>query len=134
MLERIGSGEHVLGYDMPGSYAVTRARKDPAIGVVYPQDYTELVSHVMLIPAKAKHPNAAKVFLDFALSRDGQKAMAESGLLAIRDDAEGEAKALKQKLGDRLKVIPVDDGAAQSLAEAKRLEFLNKWQSAIGKH
>jgi iron(III) transport system substrate-binding protein len=136
MLERIGSGEHLLGYDVPGSYAVLRARKDPTIGVVYPQDYTELVSYVLLIPAKAKHPNAAKLFLDFVLSREGQKTLAEGGLFAVRSDVEGEVtvKALQEKLGDRLKPIPLDDGTAQSFDDARRADFLKKWQAAIGKH
>ncbi len=136
MLERISSGEHVLGYNMIGSYAFIRGKRDPNIGVIYPQDYTAVSSRVMLIPAKAKNPNAAKVFLNYVLSLDGQKAIADSGLFAMRDDVEGEAtaKALKQKLGDRLKPIPVDDSTTQYLDQTKRLAFLKTWQDAVAKH
>jgi iron(III) transport system substrate-binding protein len=135
MLEKIGSGEHVLGYNMIGSYAINRGKKDPNVGVVYPQDYVEIVSRVMLIPAKAKNPNAGKVFLNFVLSQDGQKAMADSGLFAMRDDVEGDAtvKTLKAKFGDKLKPIPVDDSTTQYLDQTKRLAFLKKWQDAVAK-
>jgi iron(III) transport system substrate-binding protein len=135
MLEKIGSGEHVLGYNMIGSYAINRGKKDPNVGVVYPQDYIEIVSRVMLIPAKAKNPNAGKVFLNFVLSQEGQKAMADSGLFAMRDDVEGDAtvKTLKAKFGDKLKPIPVDDSTTQYLDQTKRLAFLKKWQDAVAK-
>ena len=33
MMERIASGENLIGYNILGSYAITRAKKDPSIGV-----------------------------------------------------------------------------------------------------
>ena len=73
MLEKISSGEHLLGYNVLGSYAVVRAKKDPALGVVLPKDYTLVLSRVMFIGKKAKNPNAAKLWLDYILSQRGQK-------------------------------------------------------------
>jgi iron(III) transport system substrate-binding protein len=133
MLERIGSGEQVLGYNMIGSYALNRAKKDPNLGIVYPEDYILGVSRVLLIPKGARNINAAKVFLDFILSARGQKAVADAGLFSIRADVEGEAtaKTLREKFGDRLKPIPVDDSVAKYLDQTKRLDFLKKWQEAM---
>ena len=60
MLERISSGENLLGYNILGSYALVRAAKDPSIGVQIPKDYTLVLSRVMFISKAAKHPNSAQ--------------------------------------------------------------------------
>jgi serine protease Do len=36
MIERITSGEHLLGFNVIGSYVVLRQKKDPDLGLVYP--------------------------------------------------------------------------------------------------
>jgi iron(III) transport system substrate-binding protein len=134
MLERIQSGEHLLGFNIFGSYAIARQRKDPSIGIVYPKDYTLVMSRVALIPKAAKHPNAAKVFLDYVLSKRGQELIAKAALFSIRDDVEGEttAAALNRELGGTLKPLPVGPSLLVYLDQAKRLEFLKQWQQAIG--
>ena len=38
MLEKVSSGEHLLGYNVLGSYALVRAKKDPNLGVALPKD------------------------------------------------------------------------------------------------
>jgi len=134
MLERIQSGEHQLGFNIFGSYATARQRKDPSIGIVYPKDYTLVMSRVAVIPKAAKHPNAAKVFLDYILSKRGQELIAKAALFSIRDDVEGEttAAALNRELGGTLKPLPVGPSLLVYLDQAKRLEFLRQWQQAIG--
>jgi iron(III) transport system substrate-binding protein len=47
MLEKVSSGEHILGYNIIGSYAMVRAKKDPNLGVVLPKDYSLVLSRVM---------------------------------------------------------------------------------------
>jgi iron(III) transport system substrate-binding protein len=135
MLERIASGEHLIGFNVIGSYAVAKQRKDPAIGIVYPRDYTLVMSRIALIPKAARHPNAAKVFLDYVLSARGQEIIANRALLfSIRSDVEGEttSRALNRSLGASVKPIPVGPALLAYLDQAKRLEFLNQWQQAIG--
>jgi len=58
MIERIASGKDLIGYNLLGSYAMARARRDPALGIVLPRDYTLVLSRVILIAKKARHPNA----------------------------------------------------------------------------
>ena len=134
MLERIQSGEHHLGFNIFGSYALARQKKDPSLGVVYPKDYTLVMSRIALIPKAAKHPNAAKVFLDYLLSKRGQALIAKAMLFSIRDDVEGEATAstLTKELGGTLKPLPVGPSLLVYLDQAKRLEFLKQWQQALG--
>ncbi|MDD5762246.1 MAG: ABC transporter substrate-binding protein, partial [bacterium] len=134
MMERIQSGEHLIGYNMIGSYALTRMKKDPSLGVVYPKDYTLVMSRIAIIPKAAKHPNAAKVFLDYLLSARGQDILANKSLLfAIRSGITGEATEsnLEKMLGKSLKPIHVGPGLLTYLDQTKRLDFLKKWQQAV---
>jgi iron(III) transport system substrate-binding protein len=131
MLEKVSSGEHLLAYNIFGSYALLRMKKDPAIAVVTPKDYTLGLSRVAFIAKGARHPSAGKLFLDYLLSRRGQTSMANQSLLhSIRTDVEGQATAaaLQKELGDRLKPIPVSASLTEYLEPAKRLEVLSKWK------
>ena len=69
MMERVSSGENLIGYNILGSYAEARAKKDPSIGVAYPTDYTLVLSRVAFISKSAKNKNAAKLWLDYLLSK-----------------------------------------------------------------
>jgi iron(III) transport system substrate-binding protein len=134
MLERIGSGEHLLGFNIFGSYALARQKKDPSIAIVYPKDYTTVMSRIAVIPKAAKHQNGAKVFLDYLLSKRGQGIIAKAMLFSIRDDVAGDATASKltKDMGATLKPLPVDASLLAYLDQAKRLEFLKQWQQALG--
>src|SRR6187399_153684 len=97
MLEKVSSGEHLLGYNVLGSYALVRAKKDPNLGVVLPKDYTLVLSRVMFIGKQAKNPNAAKVWTDYILSARGQKLIgSDVELFSIRSDVDAEYTAASQ--------------------------------------
>ncbi len=134
MLERIQSGEHLIGFNMISSYAIAKQKKDPSVGIVYPKDYTLVMSRIMFIPRKAKNKNAAKVFMDYVLSARGQEVIGKSALFSIRPDVEGETTAatLQKTMGSSLKPIPVNPSLLVFLDQSKRLEFLKQWQQAIG--
>ncbi|MEO6031019.1 MAG: ABC transporter substrate-binding protein [Burkholderiaceae bacterium] len=133
MLERIGSGENLLGFNIFSSYALLRAKKDPSIAIVYPKDYTLVMSRVMFISKGAKHANAAKVWLDYILSRRGQAVIANAELGSIRTDVEGATTmaGLTKTLGATLKPIPIGPELLVNLEQAKRLAFIKEWQQAI---
>jgi iron(III) transport system substrate-binding protein len=135
MLERIQSGEHILGLNIFSSYARAKQKKDKSLEIVFPKDYTLVMSRIAVLPKVARHPNAGKVFLDYLLSNRGQSIVAHGvGLGSVRTDVTGEgtAAALNAELGATLKPIPVSPALLVYLDQAKRLEFLNKWQQAIG--
>ncbi len=134
MLEKVSSGEHLLGYNVLGSYALVRAKKDPALGVVLPKDYTLVLSRVMFIGKQAKNPNAAKLWLDYVLSQRGQKLIGgDVELFAIRTDVDAEytAASLAKQLGSNIKPIPVSSEIVAFLDPKKRLEFLAEWKAAL---
>jgi iron(III) transport system substrate-binding protein len=69
-----------------------------------PEDGAVAVQSPLAIPASAPNPANAKLFVDFLLSKDGQKFLAEKGYLTpVRDDVDpppgfpraGEIKSLK---------------------------------------
>jgi iron(III) transport system substrate-binding protein len=134
MLEKITSGEHLLGFNMIGSYVLAKAKKDPNVGFVMPKDYMLVMSRIALLPKAAKHPNAGKLFLDFLLSQDGQEIIArKSDLFSIRAGVTGEFTQgkLQQEMGDTLKPIPVGPALLTALDQQKRLAFLKEWQQVV---
>jgi iron(III) transport system substrate-binding protein len=134
MLEKVSSGEHLLGYNVLGSYALVRAKKDQSLGVVLPKDYTLVLSRVIFIGKTAKNPNAAKLWLDYVLSARGQKLIgSDVELFAIRNDVDAEytAASLNKQLGGNVKPIPVSAEIVGYLDPKKRLEFLNAWKATL---
>jgi len=136
MMERIASGENLIGYNVLGSYALTLAKKNPSIGVQFSTDYNLVLSRLVFISKNAKNPNAAKVFVDYLLSKRGQTIMAtQAELYSVRTDAEGHDSgvAFGKTLGAAVKPIPVSTDLLAGLDPAKRLEFLKQWQTALGR-
>jgi iron(III) transport system substrate-binding protein len=134
MLEKVSSGEHLLGYNVLGSYALVRAKKDPSLGVVLPKDFTLVLSRVMFIAKQAKNPNAAKVWTDYILSQRGQKMIGGPvELFAVRSDVDAEytAASLNKELGANAKPIPVSSEIVGYLDPKKRLDFISAWKSEI---
>ena len=137
MMERISSGENLIGYNVLGSYALVRAKTDPSIGVVLPKDYTLILSRVQFINKNAKNVNASKLWLDYILSHRGQTIIANGAkLFAIRADVTGEttsADLIKQIGAANVKPIPVHPIILQFLGPAKRMAFLKQWKETAGK-
>ena len=135
MLEKVSSGEHLLGYNVLGPYALVRAKKDPNLGVVLPKDYTLVLSRVLFIGKHAKDPNAAKLWTDYVLSARGQKLIGSAvELFAVRSDVDAEytAASLTKQLGSNVaKPIPVSSEIVTYLDPKKRLEFLSAWKAAL---
>ena len=133
MMERVTSGEHLIAYGIFGSYALGRSKKDPNLGIILPKDYTMVTSRVAFISSKARNPNAAKLFLDYILSKRGQEIIAnKADLYSLRSDVEGEAtiKGVSQLIGDKARPVPIDQTLLDNLDQTKRLAFLSKWQQA----
>ena len=69
----------------------------------------------------APHPNAAKLFLEFVLSREGQKLMQTPGRHGARTDFGNEQAAMLKDL----KIVPVNPALAEKLDEyAKQLRSI----------
>lgn len=136
MMERISSGEQLLGYNMITSYAHARAKKDNNIGYQLLRDHTLVMSRVAFISKSARSPNAARLWLDYLLSRKGQTTLSTaSELYSIRSDVEGEmtARTLQKEMGASLKPIAIDQNLLTYLDQGKRLDFLKTWRSHVAR-
>jgi iron(III) transport system substrate-binding protein len=91
VLEKITTGEYVAGYFISGISLLPLLR-DPAraqvIGWSFDQDGTVLMSRNFAISKSSKEPNAAKLFADFLVSRDGQQAVGEGGLVPYHPEVD----------------------------------------------
>lgn len=134
MLDSIAAGESLLAYNVLGSYASEKMRANPLIGVVYPSDYTLVGSRIAFIHRRAAHPNAARLWLDYLLSRRGQSLLAsQSGLIALRSGIQGEhtAAALQREAAGNLRPIGIGPSLIVYLDRQKRENFLRRWQQAL---
>lgn len=136
MMERVSSGENLIGFNILGSYAEARAKTDPSLGISYPKDYTLVLSRVSFISQQAQNSNAAKLWLDYVLSEKGQSILAnQADIPSIRNDIEGEndIDGLTKMLGNALKPIPVDESLLEYLQPKKRLDYIKEWRTAAAK-
>ena len=136
MMERVSSGENLIGYNILGSYALTRAKKDPSIGIAFTSDYNLVLSRLAFVSKNARNPNAGRLWLDYLLSKRGQTIAAEQAeLFSIRTDITGKDSGVgfSKELGSAVKPIPVSQELLAGLDQAKRLEFLKQWQAALGR-
>jgi iron(III) transport system substrate-binding protein len=136
MLTAISKGEFAIGYNMMGAYAISRAAKDlPNLGVVFPRDYTLLLSRVAFVSKYARHPNAGRLWLDYLLSKRGQTILGNAiELYPIRGDVEARftAFALRRELGSSASPIRLDSRLSEPLEPKRRQDFIENWQSTIG--
>ncbi|SCW50746.1 iron(III) transport system substrate-binding protein [Rhizobium mongolense subsp. loessense] len=135
MKETVVSGENVLAINVIGSYAIDWVKESPNLGVHFATDYTPAFSRLALISKGAPHPNAARLFVDFLLSKEGQDALAEGGLPSVRKDVTAglNIETLNTFVGGGLKPIAVDEGVVEYMDQMKRVQFLNDWKTALGR-
>jgi iron(III) transport system substrate-binding protein len=134
IMDGVIDGEQTIGYGVFASYAYARAKRASGLGVIIPRDYTLIVSRVAFIAAKARRPNAARLFLDYLVSRRGQDIIANRAeLYAVRTDVSGDATArgVTELIGDRARPIAIDEALLGPLTEERRREFSQKWRAAI---
>lgn len=127
MMRQLADGRMAFAYNMNQSYGASWAARAPDIGLVTPEDYHLSVSRVAFIPRNAAHPNAARLFLDFLLSREGQRIIARLGVRPVRDDILTERRAAVPG------VRPVRVGPAllANLDQARRAGLLKRWRAAM---
>jgi iron(III) transport system substrate-binding protein len=137
MLEDVADGVSLLAFNVLGSYAEAFARGRSELGIVYPGDYTLVVSRVAFIAQRAPNPQGARAWLDYLLSIPGQRLMAEAGgLHAVRADAmpERPAASLQQRLGATARPVALGPGLLAHLDHSKRAAMVRRWRQALGQN
>lgn len=129
MLGRITEGEILLAYGVFGAYALERAKRDEALGVVLPADYTLLTSRIAFIPKQARNPEAARLFLDYMLSREGQSRLAARSITPARPDARRADDPVVKAAS--LRPIAVGPELLTYLDQIKRARLLRQWRQTL---
>ena len=136
MIDKVASGEALIAYNVLGSYAMARVRENPDLAITIPRDYCLVMSRIALISRTAGNPEAAGLFIDFLLSREGQKLIANAAsLYSLRDDIQGEATAANLRQAAQGPLIPIHlgPGLLVYLDKMKRREFLARWRRAMAR-
>ncbi len=130
MLDDLSAGDTTFGYNIIGSYALEAQRLDHNLMVVFPADYTLVMSRIAFVSAGARHPNAAKLFLDFMLSKQGQVLLARNSLRPVRTDLKG--GGVPGPADGVARPIEVGPALLADLDQMRRARLLADWRKAIG--
>jgi len=132
MLDRIESGKSVLGYNVLCSYAHAQAAGLSQLGVVKPRDYTLVMSRIAFISRYAPHPEEAKMWIDYLISKRGQAIFNRIGLHSVRADIDdvASAESLRKELGKAFRPIVLNTGLLTYIDKSKRALFLRHWDAA----
>jgi len=133
MIDRVSSGDLLLAYNVLGSYALERAKRDPDLGIIFPSDYTLLLSRIALIPRSAGQPELARRFVDFLLSHNGQELLARRSLGSVRDDMKPAIPGYADA-ATALRPIALSIDLLTYLDKAKRQRFLRDWKESLQAH
>jgi len=131
LANRVESGQLSLAYNVLSSYAQARIDAGAPIGIVWPEDYTLVVSRTALIPRTAPHLQTAHLLLDYLLSERGQSVLSQGGrLYSARQNAN--ARVLPTMPLDRSRVGPLrpvslGPGLLVYLDPWKRKQLLRGW-------
>jgi len=137
LLDQIVSGELIAGYNLLGSYARSHPASNEHLHVVYPHDHTLVISRTALISRHAPHPELAHRFLEYLLSRRGQRIMAtRCGLPPIRQELDGvyEHLGVNESQIGVLRPIALGPGLLVYLDQHKRRQLLEMWRVILDAH
>jgi iron(III) transport system substrate-binding protein len=97
------------------------------VGFVYPASGTTLSANKAFVAAKAPHPNAARVFMNWLMTKEGQEALQQyCGLSVTRNGAPP-----LSKLPATSQLANVIDGE-KILTSARQAKIVNEWRTVFG--
>lgn len=134
ILDRVADGRLLVGYNVLGSYALSRMETDPRIGIVLPSDYTLILARAGFVSRDAHQPELARAFIAFMLSGTGRSILSgQAKLLSPIDGPETLESMLGAASADPQSLRPIGFSPALlvGLDRAKRQIFLGQWRAAL---
>lgn len=125
---RVANGEFAVGLTDTDDYNEARAEGKP-VGVVYPDAKgmgTVIVPNAVVLIAGGPNPELAKKFIDFLLTPEVEKALAESEAAQI-PVRPGVAAPSYMKSLDQLNPMAIDYGALAGRLEGLSKGYLKDW-------
>ena len=123
VIDHLASGRAALGYHILASFARRAVQENPNLAIATGRMPPIRVSRVALISRYARHPGAAKAFVDYLLSHDGQRELQKDGLFPVREDVGGadQAETASTPIG-------ITECDTELLDENLRRNLLERWQ------
>lgn len=83
IIEGVNDGRYKIAYNVLGSYALNANL--PNVGLIFPEDYTLILSRGYMIPKGATQARLSARLLDFLLTTEAQALLTEAGLVSELD-------------------------------------------------
>ena len=100
--------------------------------VTFLDDGTVVLPRGIGITPEAPHANTAKLFVDFVLSSEGQRAVAEGGLTSYREDVTAaEGLHTYQEIVDEVGEENVIFAEYELVPEPEVAEFVSRWDGLL---
>ncbi len=136
MVDGVITGEYLVAFFASTIVLPPRLARPGVKDIIdwsYERDGTPVVLRGMGIPNASRHPNSAKLLLDFVVSQTGQVAFSEGGLVAYRPDV---AKTAKFHLQDLLNDIGQENALRYAydpalLDQKAKTDFVARWKKAF---
>lgn len=131
MLDGLRDGRFLIGYNLLGSYATPVVEDDPDLTLIIPDDYALVTQRLAFVPRQAPNPASASLFMDFLLSLEGQRTLADTTTLGALHPAmsgPGTATQWRERFGDALRPPDLGPGLLAGLDRLKRQALLARWQ------
>ncbi|EPX87054.1 ABC transporter substrate-binding protein [Salipiger mucosus] len=131
IIDGVASGRYLVAYNVLGSYAIQRARRDDRLGVVAPEDYTLILSRAAMIPAGAAAPELARDLLDYLLSPEGRAGLEANDLMIRLDEGDGQIVEVTGTVETMERPIGLDPTLLVAMDADKRELFIRRWRDAF---
>lgn len=133
LVTKLAQGQYAATFFVSGSvraFIVDDVAK--IVNYRYLEDGTPLIPRVMGVTSEATHPNAAKVFVNWLLSVEGQEAACQVGFSAYRAGAECDFALahVAEAIGGEENLLPATlDGSLATDGDA----IVERWNEAFGR-
>jgi iron(III) transport system substrate-binding protein len=134
-MEKITSGEYLAGIFISAAPAYPKVDDSGGLlALSFYDDGTVVLPRGIGIPVMAPHPATAKLFTDFVLSEEGQRAVAEGGLTSYRDGIEAtDGRHTYQELVQTVGQENVIDVPYVQVPEDQVKAFTARWDGLLGR-
>lgn len=130
LLDAIENDEIDLGYNILGSYALSRQAAGGKIGIVFPQDYVLVLARSVLIARRAPNPDLGRALVDWLLSPAGQQvASSHAALGSIMEDTPGRwtCEAVLARSQGIVQPVMLSPALLAGLDQRRHGRFVQNW-------
>ena len=121
----------LAGYNVLGSYAFLRQTDDDRIGIIFPSDYTLVLTRAAYIPKLAQNSQAARQFIEFSLSATGQSILESKMRFFSPIDGESAMAKLAPGNDQPIRPIALTPALLVALDSEKRRMFIEQWRQSL---